>query len=145
MKKLIFSIVIIASVSSLLISCKRDFLNTTPKDAVASSSTWADGPLSEAFVFGVYSSLGYGGFEEQALAVYSDEAMFTHAGRNINTFTEGTETSSNLAWMSSTYEWSTMYKAIRAANIAITELPNSTFDDAVLRDKLLAEVYFLRA
>ncbi len=90
MKKLIFSIVIIASVSSVMISCKRDFLNTTPLNAVASSSTWADGALSEAFVFGVYSNLGYGGFEEQALAVYTDEAMFTHAGRNINTFTEGT-------------------------------------------------------
>ena len=60
-----------------------------PLDKISSEATWADGALSQAFVFGVYSYLGYGGFEEQALAVYTDEAMFTHAGRNINTFTAG--------------------------------------------------------
>src|SRR5437868_445037 len=145
MKKLMFLFVITASASLVMVSCERDFLNTTPQNTVPSTATWADGPLSEAFVFGVYAHLGYGGFEEQALAVYSDEAMFTHAGRNINTFTEGTETQSNLAWMSDTYEWGHMYSAIRAANIAIKELPNATFDDAVLKDKLLGEAYFLRA
>jgi hypothetical protein len=38
-----------------------------------------------------------------------------------------------------------MYKAIRAANVAIDRLPTSTFTDDVLRDKLQGEVYFLRA
>jgi hypothetical protein len=89
--------------------------------------------------------LGYGGFEEQALADYTDEAMFTHAGRNINTFTEGIETSSGLAWMSPTYEWGNMYSAIREANVAITNLPNATFSDTAFRDQLLGEAYFLRA
>lgn len=145
MKKLFLFIVTTASVSLLMTSCKRDFLNTTPKNAVASTSVWSDGPLSDAYVIGVYSHLGYGGFEEQALAAYTDEAMFTHAGRNINTFTEGTETPGNLAWTSGTYEWGAMYSAIRAANIAIEQLPNATFDDATLKDQLLGESYFLRA
>jgi starch-binding outer membrane protein, SusD/RagB family len=126
-------------------SCKRDFLNTLPKDSVPGPLTWADGGLSQAFVFGVYSSLGYGGFEEQALAAYTDEAMFTHAGRNINTFTEGSETPSNLGWMSGTYEWGSMYSAIRKANIAIENLLVATFPDQVLKDRLLGESYFLRA
>ncbi len=129
----------------LAVSCKRDFLNTKPLDKISSETTWSDGALSEAFVFGAYSYLGYGGFEEQALAAYTDEAMFTHAGRNINTFTEGSETPSNLAWMSSTYNWDNMYKAIRSTNIAIDRLPTSTFSDLILRDKLLGEAYFLRA
>jgi starch-binding outer membrane protein, SusD/RagB family len=139
---------IIGFISLLLvagISCKRDFLNVQPKDKISSETTWADGALSEAFVFGVYSYFGYGGFEEQALAVYTDEAMFTHAGRNIERFTQGTENASGLAWISPTYEWGNMYKAIRAANVAIDRLPTSTFTDDVLRDKLLGEVYFLRA
>ena len=38
-----------------------------------------------------------------------------------------------------------MYRAIRAANIAIDRLPTSTFDNDVLRDKLLGEAYFMRA
>ena len=145
MKKIKFIIGFMATLLMLTISCKRDYLNTKPLDKISSDATWGDGALSQAFIFNVYSSLGYGGFEEQALAAYTDEAMFTHAGRNINTFTQGTETPSNLAWMSSTYEWGSMYKAIRNANIAIDRLPKATFTDMVLRDKLLGEAYFLRA
>ncbi|MEL6190936.1 MAG: RagB/SusD family nutrient uptake outer membrane protein [Bacteroidota bacterium] len=126
-------------------SCNDDFLNTQPLDKISSEATWADGPLAEAFIFNVYSFLGYGGFEEQGLSALTDEAMFTHAGRNINTFTEGSETPSNLAWTSPTYNWDNMYLAIRQANIAIEELPTSTFSDDILRDRLLGEALFLRA
>lgn len=125
-------------------SCKKNFLNTQPLDKISSEATWADGPLAEAFIFGIYSFLGYGGFEEQALAALTDEAMFTHAGRNINTFMEGSETPSNLGWMSGTYAWDNMYFAIREANVAIDRLPTSTFDNDELRDRLLGEAYFLR-
>jgi hypothetical protein len=132
-------------------SCNTDFLNTKPTALVPAATTWSDGPLSQAFVFGVYSYLGYGGFEEQMLAAYTDEAMFTHAGRNINTFNEGTESPSNLAWTSGTYAWtqpgsnsSPMYGAIRAANTAIVNLPTATFT-TVDKDMLLGEAYFLRA
>ncbi len=128
----------------VLMSCNSDFLNTEPKDKISSEATWADGPLSQAFIFNVYSFLGYGGFEEQALAVLTDEAMFTHAGRNIDPFTGGSETPSNLAWVSGTYEWGTMFLAIRQANIALDRLPTSTFPDDELRDRLLGEAYFLR-
>ncbi len=136
---------IITLILFVSLSCNDDFLNTDPQDRISSDATWADGSLSQAFVFNVYSYLGYGGFEEQALASYTDEAMFTHAGRNINTFTEGSETPSNIAWTSNTYAWGRMYLAIREANIAIQELPASDFGDDDLRDKLLGESYFLRA
>ncbi len=126
-------------------ACNTDFLNTTPQDRIPSSVTWTDAALSEAFIFNVYSFFGYGGFEEQMLAAYTDEAMFTHAGRSINTFTEGTETPANLAWMSPTYEWNNMYSAIRAANLAIENLPTATFPETEKRDQLLGEAYFMRA
>ena len=127
------------------LSCNTDFLNTKPLDKISSDATWADGALSQAFVFNVYSYLGYGGFEEQALAAYTDEAMFTHSGRNINTFNEGSETPGSLSWMSPTYEWNNMYLAIRQANTAIENLPKATFSDAKLKDQLLGESLFLRA
>ncbi len=129
----------------LLTGCKQDFLNTEPLDSISSEATWADGPLSQAFIFNVYSFLGYGGYEEQALASITDEAMFTHAGRNINTFTEGTEDPTNTGWMSGTYQWDNMYLAIRQANVAIDRLPTATFTDTELRDRLLGEAHFLRA
>ncbi len=129
----------------LPMSCNDNFLDTQPLDKISSDATWADGPLSQAFIFNVYSFLGYGGFEEQALASICDEAMFTHAGRNINTFTEGNESPGGLAWISPTYEWGTMYLAIRQANIALANLPTATFADTELRDRLIGEAYFLRA
>ncbi len=145
MKHTTIKIVIVLICMLFPMSCGTDFLDTKPVDKVPSELTWSDGPLSQAFVFNVYSFLGYGGFEEQMLAAYTDEAMFTHAGRNINTFTEGIENPSNLAWFSPTYEWKKMYTAIREANVAIENLPISTFEDTALRDKLLGESYFLRA
>jgi len=129
----------------LLTACNDDFLDTQPLDKISSSATWSDGTLSEAFVFSVYSYLGYGGFEEQMQAVITDEAFFTHAGRNINTFNEGSESPSNIAWTSSTYAWSNMYSAIRQANVALANLPEATFDDQNLKDKLMGEAHFLRA
>ena len=131
--------------SAFISSCNSDFLSTKPLDKISSEATWADGALSEAFIFNVYSFLGYGGFEEQALAAYTDEAMFTHSGRNINTFTEAAESPDNIAWQSPTYEWGRMYLAIRQANVALENLPKATFVDAKLNAKLTGEVYFLRA
>jgi starch-binding outer membrane protein, SusD/RagB family len=140
-------IFVVASLVAFLLpmSCNDDFLNTKPLDKVSSAVTWTDGALAQAFIFNIYSFLGYGGFEEQMLASITDEAMFTHAGRNINTLTEGAESPTNLAWASPTYEWSNMYKAIRNANVAIENLPNATFDNPPLKDQLLGEAMFLRA
>lgn len=129
----------------LLTACNDDFLDTQPLDKISSSATWSDGTLSEAFVFSVYSYLGFAGFEEQMQAVITDEAFFTHAGRNINTFNEGSESPSNIAWTSSTYRWSNMYSAIRQTNVAIANLPEATFEDQNLKDKLMGEAHFLRA
>ncbi len=146
MKKSIFLYPIMFVALVLLpLSCNDNFLDTKPLDKISSDATWADGPLSQAFIYNVYSFLGYGGFEEQALAGICDEAMFTHAGRNINTFTEGTESPGSLSWTSPTYEWGRMYLAIRQANIALTNLPTATFTDTNLRDRLLGEAHFLRA
>ncbi|WP_435353821.1 RagB/SusD family nutrient uptake outer membrane protein [Emticicia sp. SJ17W-69] len=145
MKNLKIKASLFAIIMAFAFSCDKEFLNTKPLDKISSAATWADGPLSEAFIFNVYSFLGYGGFEEQALAAYTDEAMFTHAGRNINTFTEASESPSNVAWESDTYRWGRMYLAIREANVALENLPKATFTDAVLKEKLTGEAYFLRA
>ncbi|MEL6252814.1 MAG: RagB/SusD family nutrient uptake outer membrane protein [Bacteroidota bacterium] len=140
--RILFSVLFVAAISY---SCSNDFLNTQPLDKISSDATWADGPLSQAFVFNVYSFLGYGGFEEEGLSSFTDEAMFTHAGRGINTFTESTISPENLGNQSSTFEWGQMYLAIRQANIAIQNLPIATFNDDELREQLLGESHFLRA
>ena len=141
--KNIIKISIVLAWLAMPLSCD-DFLNTKPQDRISSDKVWSDGALSQAFVFNVYSFLGYGGFEEQMLAAYTDEAMFTHSGRAIDVFTQGIEVPGNMAWVSPTYGWNSMYLAIRQANVAIENLATSTFDES-LRDQLLGESHFLRA
>lgn len=144
MKKIFLYSLLLLSACIFQLGCNTDFLDTKPLDRISSDATWKDAALSQAFLFNIYSFLGYGGFEEQALASVTDEAMFTHAGRNINNFTEGTEEPGALAWQSDTWSWARMYSAIRAANVAIENLPTATFNPDN-RDRMLGEAHFLRA
>ena len=145
MKNRLIYILLVMVLVSVFTSCKKDFLDTKSLTTVPSSDTWKDGPLSEAFVTNLYAGLGQGGFDEQMLASLSDEAVFTHAGRGINTINEGTLNPSNLGWVGSTYEWTNMYNYIRVANIALQQLPTATFDDADLKGRLQGEAHFMRA
>lgn len=145
MKKRRILILLGLAVCMIPLSCNEDFLETQPLDSISADATWADGALSQAFVFNVYSFLGYGGFEEEGLASLTDEAMFTHSGRGINVITEGSLSPAGTGNTVIIPQWDELYLAIRQANIAIQELPNSTFDDEGLRDRLLGESHFLRA
>lgn len=141
---LTYTIVLLLTLS-LLGACKDDFLDTKPSGEIPSTETWKDGALAEAFVNGVYAGLGNGGFDEQMLSSLSDESVFTHAGRGINTINEGILNPSNLGWVNNTYEWKNMYNYIRAANVAIASLPAATFDDEALKKRLRGEAHFMRA
>ncbi|PSL30314.1 RagB/SusD family nutrient uptake outer membrane protein [Dyadobacter jiangsuensis] len=134
-----------ALATSGLVSCDTDFLDVTPPTEIPTDEVWKDGALAEGFVTGIYQGLQQGGFSEQMLASLSDEAVFTHTGRNINTINEGSLSPSNLGWVDDTYGWGPMYTRIRATNQAIQELPTSTFTDQTLKDRLKGEAHFLRA
>ena len=145
MKKRKLVLLGLLTVALIPISCNEDFLETQPLDSISADATWADGALSQAFVFNVYSSLGYGGFEEEGLASLTDEAMFTHSGRGINVINEGSLSPAGTGNVNIIPQWNELYLAVRKANIAIQELPNATFEDQSLKDRLLGEAHFLRA
>ena len=145
MKKRKLVLLGLLTVALIPISCNEDFLETQPLDSISADATWADGALSQAFVFNVYSSLGYGGFEEEGLASLTDEAMFTHSGRGINVINEGSLSPAGTGNVNIIPQWNELYLAVRKANIAIQELPNATFEDQSLKDRLLGESHFLRA
>jgi hypothetical protein len=133
-------------------SCKKDFLDTKPLNQIPAEDTWKDGALAEAFVTESYNGLGWGGFNEQMLASLTDETMFTHAGRGINTINEGTLNPSNLGWIGSTnnsgnqnWAWPYMYRRIRSTNVALENLKTATFSDKALNQRLQGEAHFLRA
>ena len=145
MKKRGLLILCALAVAMIPLSCNKDFLDTKPLDKISADATWSDGALSEAFIFNVYSFLNYGGFEEEGLASITDEAMFTHSGRGINVITEGTLSESGTGNDRIIPQWNELFLAIRQANVAIQELPESSFEDQDLKDRLLGEAHFLRA
>ena len=129
----------------MLAACKRDFLNTQPLDQVPATETWKDAAFAEAFVTGAYGGLFEGGFDEQMLASITDEAIFTHQGRNINTINQGALNPSNPGWVNRHTDWLQLYNFIRTTNIAIEALPTATFGNATLQQRLEGEARFLRA
>ena len=138
----ILQVCIVAGITSV-VACNKDFLNTQPLGEVSSAAVWNDGPLATAFVNEIYNGLGAGGFGEEMLASLTDEAVFTHTGRGINTVNEGSLSASNRGWISGTYEWGSMYSRIRACNLALQNLRESTIDEG-LNERLQGEIHFLR-
>lgn len=146
MKRIILNISAIIILSGILLaSCKKDFLNTKPLGEVSSEDVWKDGALSAAFITQIYNGLSVGGFGEEMLASFSDEAVFTHSGRGINTINEGSLSPSNTGFSSVTYEWNNMYNRIRACNVGLENLKTATFVDDALKQRLNGETHFLRA
>ena len=134
------------TISFLNFSCDEEFLNAPPQGEVSESAVWTDPGLAEAFVTDLYRGLGQGGFSEQALASLTDEAIFTHPGRNITTVTEARSNPQEPGWMDYTRNWPDLYSNLRATNIAIDNLTSPSFsNDGGIADRLLGEAHFMRA
>ncbi|MCJ8167190.1 RagB/SusD family nutrient uptake outer membrane protein [Pontibacter sp. E15-1] len=125
--------------------CNDDFLDTKPLTKIPSEVVWTDAGLAEAFVTDIYTALGNGGFDEQMQASLTDEALFTHPGRGINTITEARSNPAEPGWINSTLNWPDMYRRIRAANLAIENLRDPKFDNPAMAERLLGEALFMRA
>ncbi len=131
--------------SVIILSCNDDFTSITPLSEVSEESVWTDAGLAEATVTGAYNGLGAGGLDEQMLASLTDEAIFTHTGRGINTINESRANSADTGWINNTWNWDNMYGYIRDVNLAITNLDEGGVDDQQLVNRLLGESHFLRA
>ncbi len=143
MKKMKNISLILLVLSASLQACNDDFVSTKPLSEVPQEIVWSDAGLSEAFVTEIYNGFGVGGFYEQEMASMTDEALFTHPNRGINTVTESRSNPADQGYIMDTYEYGRMYTRIRATNIAIANLSSPKFDK-VKADKLLGEAYFLR-
>lgn len=142
-------IIIAVTASLTMLSCNSDFLNTDPLGEVSESAVWTDPALAEAFVTGIYQGLGNGGFNEEMLASFTDEAIFTHPGRGITTVTEARTNPADVGWNNGgnrTWNWQRLYSYIRRANLAIAELSEPQFENTNgIVDRLMGEAKFMRA
>jgi starch-binding outer membrane protein, SusD/RagB family len=142
-KKIILSLF---TISLFTVGCNDDFVDTKPLDQLSENVVWGDAALAEAFVSEIYGGLGQGGFEEQMLASLTDEAIFTHPGRNINTHTEGRLNPENPGWIDGTRAWGNLYQRIRACNLALANLASPKFPNANnIVERLTGESKFMRA
>lgn len=146
MKKYIKTLVLVSGILMGITACNDDFLNTEPLDQVSEAAVWTDAVLSERFVVNIYTYFGQGGFDEQMVTSLSDESMFTHTGRGINTITESRSNPADIGWVNYSHEWGNMYRGIRASNLAIANLTTPKFEgNQAMADKLLGEAKFMRA
>lgn len=131
----------------IVVSCKKGFLDQENPTQIKADRVWKDPALAEAFVSEIYNGLGNGGFSEQMLASVSDEAVFTHTGRNINIVNEGSLSPTTLGWVDGTWDYTTMYNRIRSCNLVIQNLGpgNTDIADTVTKNRLTGQAYFLRA
>lgn len=131
--------------TGLFTNCNDDFVNTKPLNEASKELVWSDAGLAQAFINDIYNGFGQGGFNEQMLASLTDESMFTHPGRGINTITESRSNPADQGWIVNSYEYGNMYKFIRAANTAIENLKEPKFNNEAQAKQMLGEAYFLRA
>jgi len=140
-----YVIIALSVFGTVFTSCNDSFVNTQPLDQLSESVVWTDPSLAEAFVTELYGGLGNGGFDEQMLASLTDEASFTHPGRNITTITESRSNPADPGWINGTLSWQNMYTRIRACNVALENLKKATTFPKATVDRLNGEAKFMRA
>ncbi len=140
-----YVIIALSVFGTVFTSCNDSFVNTKPLDQLSESVVWTDPSLAEAFVTELYGGLGNGGFDEQMLASLTDEASFTHPGRNITTITESRSNPADPGWINGTLSWQNMYTRIRACNVALENLKKATTFPKATVDRLNGETKFMRA
>lgn len=140
-----YLIIALSVFGTVFTSCNDSFVNTKPLDQLSESVVWTDPSLADAFVTELYGGLGNGGFDEQMLASLTDEASFTHPGRNITTITESRSNPADPGWINGTLSWQNMYTRIRAANLALENLKKATSFPAATVNRLNGEAKFMRA
>lgn len=140
----------ILTISCLLnAACKKDFLNLTPRDRFSDEKVWQDPILAEKFISDIYNAFenSNSGFTEQMQASATDEAIWNHTDAFLLLNT-GNINGAALGWDGTSRWWERMYKYVRFCNIAVERLtdPNKNgIKDQVVKNKLLAQAYFIRA
>jgi starch-binding outer membrane protein, SusD/RagB family len=150
MKRLFYLLIILVMLNG--VSCKKDFLNQTPKDKFSDESVWKDPALIQAFVNNIYMGVPHG-FSCIMLSSLVDESVYNAQFGEQNAV-KSLITPGDLSVFDAGYwvgnrerymNWSNEYKYIRAANLFFSKINDAPIEDAATKDKLKGEVYFLRA
>jgi hypothetical protein len=136
----------------LITSCSKDFLDTKPLGEFSDVDVWKDPALVETFINQIYWRLDEPASPGRLKSNIVDEAHYRGNGASLN-FNKGLLTTDQIpGWSTpSRYRtWNDLYKSIRFCNIFMANVEKVPFDNALVdgktqKDRMMGEVYFLRA
>ncbi|QES89844.1 RagB/SusD family nutrient uptake outer membrane protein [Rhizosphaericola mali] len=143
----ILYLVLLSSLS--LLSCKKDFLNQTNPNAIASSDYFESPNDVLLAVNGAYQALRNNNGMAEGSGLYSEERS-DNTGRNDNQSNGGEPFQFNNFSILPTNSflqshWNALYSIVNAANFAIEGAESVTFSDQNLKNQYEAEAKFIRA
>lgn len=150
----IFNTICVVTLTTILFSCKKNFLEIQPTDKIAEPVVLSDSVVFEAFVVNRYigarlqdkegdgTDPGFGrGFEYSMWSSITDESIYNNDD-NTWTIQKGLMAPENLG-MAGTI-WPRSYRSIRECNFALNGLPNLNISEG-RKKRLKAELQFIRA
>lgn len=139
-----------------MVSCQNDFLDKEPLDKLSEEAVFNSAALCESYVNALYSVLP-DPFQEGNIGTISDEGFFRYGGSSTRYIADGSMTPSNVMYAAEGGQahdtrtttlniWNRAYEWIYRMNYLLNYInENGTEMDDESRDRLVGEVYFLRA
>lgn len=139
-----------------MVSCQDDFLDKQPLDKLSEEAVFNSAALCESYVNALYNVLP-DPFQEGNIGTISDEGFFRYGGSSTRYIADGSMTPSNVMYEEEGGQahntrtttlniWNRAYEWIYRMNYFLNYInENGTEMDEESRDRLLGEVYFLRA
>ena len=140
---------------SFLCSCNENFLERTPLDKLTEDAVFNSVGLAENHINSMYSVLP-DFLQEGNIGCVTDEGYFRYGGTSTRYLAAGTMNPDNIIYMEEGGAahntrttvlniWNRAYKYIREMNYFIDKVEAGTKMGKADRDRLLGEVYYLRA
>lgn len=132
--------------------CSKDFLDTKPLTEFSDVDVWKDPALVETFINQIYWRLDEPASNGRLKSNIVDEAHYRGNGASLN-FNKSLLTVDQIpGWSTpSRYRaWNDIYKTIRYCNLFFANVDKVPFDNTIVdgksqKDRMMGEVYFLRA
>lgn len=140
--KYINMILVACMVSALLPSCKKDYLDKNPTDAIAGETFWKNNSDVQLALTGVYRRLqgGFFGHRKLWLDTYSDNALDRHTFYGFGELSQGVVNPGNVT----TTFYDAPYQGISSCNYFLDNVDKAPISDGE-KAVYKAEIQFLRA
>ena len=141
---------LLSLIALMFVTACDDMLDKKPLTEVSEEDLWNDPALIQAYVNSRYNQIGHG-WAAGMLSSCVDETDVVWGSVGCEAFIFGEMSSTNLGrlnggwWRNDYRSWSTVWANISSCNIFLERIDNASFQDYNLKERLKAEVRFLRA